>query len=155
MWDMGRGETAGPDSAAENSWARGLVTGTGVEQGEREEMRILNKTAKSMGEAIRDLPGDELAAIQRSLRQLSLVQFDFVYDILENEVIGGRMTRNDSRCFETFMDDWWTHVLPMKLAFLSRVVTFTDHREWPLDLFPELQTLPFPYGSMPCREVVG
>lgn len=120
-------------------------------------MQLVMETAKTMAETIRALPGDDVATLQCSLRQLNLDQFDFVYDVLEIEVTHGRMTRKEFRHFESFVDRWWTHDLPMKLAFLNRVCAFAKFREWPLPFFTELQELRIDYGVTPfakaCRRL--
>lgn len=123
-----------------------------MEQGGRDLMQMVIETANTMEETVRALPGDDVATLQCALRQLNLDQFDFVYDVLEFEVTHGRMTRNEFRRFESFVDRWWTHDLSMKLAFLNRVCAFTNFRDWPLQFFPELQRLRIDYGVALCAK---
>ncbi len=79
----------------------------------------------------------------RSLQKLDFDQFDFICDVLEREVIDGRMSRREFRSFEHFYDRWWAHSLPLKLAFLDRIVSLTQGYRWPTEVFPELGRLNF------------
>lgn len=152
MLDMGRHQNGDSASLYGTPVAQAIEPSVCVGQGRRVHMDILSETAKTMAETIRALPDADVATLQSTLRQLDLDQFDFVYDVLECEVAHGRMTRNEFRRFESFVDHWWTHDLPMKLAFLNRVCTFINLREWPFQVFPELQGLRVSYDVTPCTK---
>lgn len=152
MLDMGRHQNGDSASLYGNPVAQAIEPSACVGQGGRVHMEILSETAKTMAETIRALADDDVTTLQSTLRQLDLDQFDFVYDVLEREVTHGRMTRNEFRRFESLVDHWWIHDLPMKLAFLNRVCTFINLREWPLQVFPELQGLRIPYDATPCTK---
>lgn len=97
-----------------------------------------NDAAAIMTEAIDRLSKDDAATLEESLRQLDLDQFDFVCDVLEQEVIDGRMSRQEFRRFERFFDRWWAHPLPLKLTFLDHVASLAKTTKRPFEVFPDL-----------------
>jgi|GEM_PF-2408598 len=97
-----------------------------------------NRATAIMTDRINRLSENDAATLTESLRQLDLDQFDFVCDVLEREVIDGRMSRQEFRRFEQFFDRWWAHPLPLKLTFLDHVASLARTHKRPFDVFPDL-----------------
>ena len=94
-------------------------------------MQILRSSIEEINHVLSESSREELRAVDRSLRQLSRGQIQFLRDTLQAARHEGRVPLHHISFIEYLLQEWWEHSLSTKIAVIARVVSLSKLGSWP------------------------